>query len=591
MAGIQGQPTASPKDIVSPVPGAAQQDAFEAGPQPTVSTPAADQGSADAFAAGPTGQAAPAPVAQGYSGPGASLLGMSADAAPTIGAIGGGIAGAVGTASPPGAIAMGMAGAAVGSAYKQFINQAVLKRQPVQSLSQDVDEMKQEAGNAGVGELAGLGVSAGAAKLAATRMGTAALDGLTSITAGPLNAIKANASAAISKLAEPFEKILASKVTPMTSEEIGDSVKQNFVNSLTEKYGEFAKSYGQIKQVANQTPVDNEALTKFTTGLKSYAETLGGDQKRYVMKLADDLDGVSVNSGIDSITKQLRSEANEAYRVDGYDRGNFLKDLMSRTDGFFEDRVHNLATRVIKGTAKPGELSAFNDLVSQAGQEGNLGLSLTESTGQFARTRQAVDSGQDMRQVASDYLKNKDTVKANYAKFRGLLDEVGEQTKVSPMGRGPMQFLQDIQEVPSEQLADRMFQPKNAATLRLLKDEHPEVFQSVMQNKMSNIVAKHTNIGGDINYGGIAKEVEALPGSTSSLLLTAPERKTMLEVANNPRLDLIRSEHQSVANKIALGMARIGEITRSGIESGIAPKVLPTVGAAVGATMPVQKQP
>lgn len=587
MAGIPGQPEVKPSNVNSPVP---QLDPLAGPPPPMPKIPQAAAPAQDSLS-GPPPQAAD--QSEGYNGPGSDLLEMSAKAAPVVGAIGGtalGILGGGGVASVPAGAAMAMTGAYAGSAYKQFIMQSVLKRQPVQNLAENIGAMNSDSGEAGAGELLGLGVTKSAQAAIATKTGQAGLEALTKVTSGPLNALKSNAAAAIARITAPLEPLLASKVTPLTSEEVGNSIKQQFTMSIQQKYGGFVESYGNLKSVAQQTPVDEAALSGFTSKLRSYANTLGGDNRRFVLKLADDADQVSSGAGLDSIAQQLRSKSGAAFDSNMHDQGKFFRELTERTNDFLEDRVHNLANRVVKGVAKPGELDAFNNLVTKGGQEEALGLSTTGESGQFARVQQAQDSSKEMRQVASDYLQKRDTVRADYAKFRGMLEDVGEQVKVNPQDSGPMQFLKEIHDVPSEQLAERMFQPKNAAALRTLQAQHPEVFESVMKNKMSDIVSKATSTTGDIDYAAVAKAVDALPPSTSNLLMSGPERKLLMEVAHNPRIALIQSEHNAIANKVALGMARIGEIVRSGVESGAGSKALTkfnaVTGAGIGASIP-----
>ena len=71
---------------------------------------------------------------------------------------------------------------------------------------------------------------------------------------------------------------------------------------------------------------------------------------------------------------------------------------------------------------------------------------------------------------------------------KGWILSSGEQTKVNPSGSGPMSFLKDIQDVPSEKLIERMFDPKNASALRAMQKETPEIYEQVTRTKMQQVL-------------------------------------------------------------------------------------------------------
>lgn len=557
MSGIPGQPAPKPSSVNSPVPGASSFDDFEkAAPQAAQSAgKAAD--SFDAFEAG--GQAPPAP--QGYNGPGAGALEMSANAAPTVGGIAGGTFGALaggGAASIPGIAAMGMAGAAAGSAYKQFIMQSVLKRQPVQDFSTNLAEAKGEAGDAGVSTLAGLGVSKAAGMAMASKVGKASLDAIANVAAKPLAALKGAVDVARDEIFQPLEKIIASKVTPMTSEESGTFIKNQFASDIKNRFNSFVKSYADIDQVARALPLPSDDVKlAFSGAAREGATDLPSKSYNMVKGFADRFDQAKTGEDFYKVLSDLRAEATQAQADAVKYGGNVVRDhaaalnmFADKADAFMENKViGGIAQRISKGTATMDEMTGFQRMMA-AQQNPNV-LADPKNLNKY------------MKSVANDYLDQRASVKAHYAQFRSLLEDVGESAKVSPEHMGPMQFVKAVQEVPSEKLADRMFDPKNAQALRTLQKQYPNVYEAVVKNKMSSIVASNLKLDQSIDYGGVAKALEKLPDGTGAMLMNPTERSAMLEAVNNPRLELLQKEHTGMVDKVATSLARIGEIMRT----------------------------
>ncbi len=273
---------------------------------------------------------------------------------------------------------------------------------------------------------------------------------------------------------------------------------------------------------------------------------------------ADRLDQAGNGEGLYKVLGDLKNEAMQATKDAAKYNSNALRDqaaalnqFADKTENYIEDGViGGIAKRISAGKASMQEMEGFQQMM-QAQPNPTVAA-------------QPKNFNTYMKSVADDFLEQRQGVKAEYAKFRGLLDDIGDAAKVRSEGQGPMQFLNKLNDIPPEQLVERMFQPKNAGALRSMKTAYPEVYDNVIKNKMSDIVSKYTTVDGNINYKGIAQAIDDLPASTSNLLMSAKERETMLGVVNNPRLELLAKEHAGIADKFVTGLARIGEIMRTG---------------------------
>lgn len=571
MAGIKGMPTARPNNLEQPVPGASQDISFEdfaaehakqAG-QAASNIPAQTSGatpSFEEFAAqyGQTGQgqAAPQEVA-GYQGPGSEVLKTVADWAPTAGAIAGGIAGLPadiatgGLASIGGAAAGGMAGNSV----KRLIEAHILGM-PKLDTSQELYQGAKTAIQEGLGQAAGLGIAKGATSLAATKVGAAVVDGVADVFAKPLAQIGGYLQGVRDAVEQPVMKLIASKVTPLNIEESGNAVKQLFDKDINTRFGKFVKSYETLDSVAKEMPVFDATKPNFFVGdLKSWAaDNFSGDSKRMLTKVADDFAEVSNGKQFSDLIKQVNGEVRHAYSQGRTAQGEALKQLRDKAESFFEDKTVDLAKRISEGKGSMQEMDAFGKM-----------MAAQQNPSVAPEAKNLVDY---TKSVAKDYLKDRSTVKNSYAKFRGFLSDIGEQTKISTESRGPLQFLKDIQEVPSEKLVERMFDPKNAAALRTMQIETPEVFDQVVKSKMSQLVEKATPIGSpDVSLPLLRSNLAKLPTPTRNLLLSSEDYKMLEQAINDPKVKALDALSTKAKTSI-IGLAAHGaEIARMTVKA------------------------
>lgn len=451
-------------------------------------------------------------------------------AIPPVMGVAGGIAGAAlsGPFAPAGAVAGAAVGGAAGQGYREWIEQNLLGKQPEDPNKQLMDVAK-AAGEEGAGQAIGMGIG--------KALGTGAKYIPEKVKSYMSDAVKSVRD----EVMAPLTKILATRSTPMHTEAAGDTAKNLLVKNVETKYNPFIKAYQGLEEIANVTPIRDEARRGFTTSLREgwAAKSLSGDNYRMVNKFAHEVDAANNMMQLDDAIKSIGDAKRLAFKNGATNQGKVLQELEERVTNFSENEITKLAARIKGGKASPEEMMFLDRMVLQRG--------ITEANPmKYAKS------------LADDYLKHKDLVKNDYRGFRAFLEDVGEQTGIKGAERlGPKALLKRIQDVPSEKLIERMFDPKNAAALRQMQKETPEVFDIVAKSKISQLVQK-AGSDGNLNIGKFHKLVNDLPGSTRSILFSADELKTMNLVVNNPglkRLENLERRSDNVLLKLGSDIA------------------------------------
>lgn len=540
MAGIPGQPGTKPSNVPKPVPGKSMLDSYAQSEQAQAQS--AGSGSAlDSYA--DSGQA-PSPdqmAPQGAQFPGSDAIRWGADAIPAGLATLGGIAAT--PLGPAGQAAVAGVMGASGNGYKYLIHAALGDQPP--SPEQAWQEAKSTATKEAENQLIGYGLgkafqAVGVVGKAAARTnaGTAAIEKVSEIAAKPIAAMKDVFEGFKKEAMKPVTDFMVNKVSPLLPEQAGDAVKQMFSGDISAKFGKFVNAYSNLDAVTKGLPIEEGAKTEFVTGMKKMAENLGGDDRRVVTGLIRDFEKTGNGAAFDNMIGQLKDKITMAYGEGAAQRGGLLKEIRNQAEHFLDGQVEKLAGRIQNGKTTEQELGLLQQLMQKQG---------------VAET----DVLKHAKSIAGDYAKDKKAVSAGYAKFKSFLEDVGEQTKVNATTRSPMQFLKAINEVPSEQLVEKMFQPKNAAALRAMQEQTPQVYDQVVKSKMRQLTDQAME-NGTLDLGKLHKLINKVPEGTRGLLLDKGQMAKLESVAKGPALATIKAfetAFNSKAVKIAKGLS------------------------------------
>lgn len=517
----------------------AQQSALDSYAEPSGST----QGSVLDQYAEPSGSAqAPTPEPSMAK----SMAQTAADWAPATLGLAGGI---VGSAIPGAGTIIGAAlGGAAGAGYRNLIESTILGKQPATN-----EQMLSSAGKAaleeGTGAAIGMGIAKGVGKLAASELGSR----IANVAEAPLRYVQDAVQAVRDKIEEPLTSFIARRVTPLSQEASGDAVKQLFKQNIKDKYGPFVQAYSDLDAVSKIIPLKDEARRTFTQELKAWAlDDLTSDNYKVIKKFADEIDAAPTGRKIDSIIKQMNDYRGMALDRGAHDQAGIIKELRDRTADFLEDQTTKLAARVNVGKATPEEKAFLTQIAKQRGV-------FPDEVDKYAKS------------LTKDYLNAKDKIRTDYAGFRDFLLDVGVQTGVKAKKLGPMTFLNSIDDIPSEKLVEKMFDPRNAAALRAMQKETPAVFDQVVKSKMTQLVQKSSPLG-DLDLMALRKNVMALPAGTRAMVISPAEMKLMNSVVDNPRLQrlsTLKKLSDNVITKTAVGLVELSHIAGEKAVGGI----------------------
>ncbi len=561
MAGIQGQPAPKPSNLPPPTPTVGAADPYDVGPSAARSAPNAPNAS-DPYDAGPKAAAAPAASAQSYQGPGSSTLQGIANIAPEGMGIAGGIAGR--TAGIPGMTGMGMAMAAGGMGIRQVIEQDILGSKPKQDATQRLADMTNAAGKIGAelltGEAAIRGVVRGGAAAIETKLGGFLADKM-SKTAQPIVDYVSNFADGLRKnLIKPAADWIEQNMATGTAEQSGDSIKQKLQQVISDKFEQFQQRYADINSVAGSTPMTDAKRLGLTAKLREDAVDLPQNIYGMVKNYAGKIDAGGTAQDVHQVISDVN---NEISRLSTYQTSPAVRDKLSalqqfsdRATDYMENYTHDIAKRISTGNATMGEMQGFQKMMEQQANP-------TAAVGEQNLKSYA-------KSVANDYIEQRKGVNVDYAKYRGFLDDTGEQAGVRAQGLGPMQFMRELDRKPSEQLVQNMFLPKNAAALREMSTASPEVFQEVRAARIRDIYNK-SMVDGKIDlkkFAGNFNDVNVLPESSRPLIISDADRTMLSGVANQNGVGAIDRMHNNVvANAIkgVIDMSHAGALATAKI--------------------------
>lgn len=524
-----------PSDLNNPIP-SPEISAEDAAALDEFALSAEDTAALDQLAVGPTGGAEAAGLNQEvpqvepeFDSP------WYTEALPMAGGVLGGILGSPG--GPAGMFAGATLGGAAGQGYREWIEQNMLGKMPISDA-----EMAKGVGRAalteGAGQAVGLGIAKGVSKVA-------------NAVSEPISKIMSNIlKKHTDDLEKPLTSMLAERGTTLDIEASGDAAKKLINQDIIGRYGNFANAYADLDAVAQSQPIQDEVRRKFTMKVKEWGiENHGGDNWRIIKKFTDDIDASNTGKQLDSVIGQISDAKANAFRNGANKQGMMLDELEKKTMAFAEGEVTKLAMRINAGKATPQEMQFMRQIMQQRGVA-EVDPAAYANPAKYAKA------------LAKDYLTNKEAVNQQYAQFRGLLDDIGEQAKVRAQGRGPKAFLKAVDEIPSEKLMERMFDPKNARMLRDMAEKQSPVWDEVSRAKIKQMIVKASPTG-TLDLPAFRREVYRLPEPARKLLFSNDELKIINSVVDNPRfkrLESLKQRGDGMIARWAKDVAEVGKI-------------------------------
>lgn len=205
-----------------------------------------------------------------------------------------------------------------------------------------------------------------------------------------------------------------------------------------------------------------------------------------------------------------RGETNKAIQIPDnarlkfYDKLTEISQKTGEVDGPGEKVISDIAERMLKQNTAAN----LDDLISALGNEQRsaygaqqdhvahaIGLAQQEIK-QF-QVKQIALAGKNLEKlgvtgaenIASQAVEEFKTLSKKYADFKDTLTELATGSK---LGKGFSTYGRVehvLEKIPNEKLVEKMFDPKNSSALETMKEKFPEVFESVIKGKRSDMVA------------------------------------------------------------------------------------------------------
>lgn len=278
--------------------------------------------------------------------------------------------------------------------------------------------------------------------------------------------------------------------------------------------------YGSLKNSAQGLLADASPLTPYQTGeaVKSGITAKVGERLDPISAVFDEVAESTKHIPVGDRSKKAITrniENLDTYKLTGgAGKPQQYVDMLSRVEN--ADQVKTMMTLLNK------------DIMAATGAERDVLLGIKEKLATLEKNsimrgaiQTAKESGGAMRQktgsnVASDIIKDLKDARQGY---RGLMSDIGgvsKDARIRSRG-GPSGFLNEVENVPSERIQDKFFNPENNRQLTNLSEKFPEEFDLLRQGKLRDIqqMSQH---GGNTSSARFLREVNKLNPEVQNML-------------------------------------------------------------------------
>lgn len=459
---------------------------------------------------------------------GRGFLKSTVEMLPDIGTVAGGMLGAAGTSwTGPGAVGGGLIGAGLGrgagQAARDVLSEYLLgeERRPLEEgLERVATAVPRGAAEQASGEVVAKGLGSGfgavqkffdakkgmvkpnAAEIeaAAQRMGGKASPGMTTTDpnlAGLESSLEQSPSVSgylvrrqkkglIEGIDRGAKQVL-SEATALEKAQAGDQIKQKMIESIHTKLGPLSMSYDELAGVAKDIPLNKKGMERVANNILNIPEA------KYV--------GSDAHKTATQFSEWVKSETSS----------EGLRRIRSKALALARDKNASYEAKQVAGEIADKMGSAFDRAVM----------------------RGAIESGRtkpEGTKIAKDIIGQLKDTNKGYKGLIEMLEDVGGKrgAKIGKF-KTPNEFIEALEDIPSERIADKFFQLKNIQQLKNLKTHLPEEFELLRQAKLADIRKQSISPGGDqISIPNLVRSLKDVDGETRKLLL-GPDANMVLK--------------------------------------------------------------
>lgn len=193
--------------------------------------------------------------------------------------------------------------------------------------------------------------------------------------------------------------------------------------------------------------------------------------------------------------------------------GLLRQDTVSDLDDFV--KVLNEQQRAAQISGNHYTANALNQVID----------SLDDFTvGQIAKQSKAIQAqGAEFGEaIGNDINASYKALKARYRDFKEIMGDLASDSKLGKKATTYGGIREVLDSIPNEKLVDKMFDPKNFAGLKRLETNFPDVFQTVIQGKKSDLLRL-----ADGNAKKLLSSIDKLSPEVQELMFNQEERKLL----------------------------------------------------------------
>lgn len=441
---------------------------------------------------------------------------------PTVGALGGGVAG---TAAGPGWGTIG--GAGLGAAAGKYLEGAAetyfdLPEKPKSRSEAHIAPLKEgllSATGQGVGMEIGKGLAKRTATKAAEKVGGKLVqvgDDLVTLTPEILEESSKPSAPQIMEAAQrlgvkPTKGMISSDQTTRLLES-GLSQKPSLAGGYVRR--QYEPIYNALDE-ASQT-VGGTSLTPFESGTEAKKLLMG--------KVSERLS--PLKSSYDEIAESTAKSVIDPKSAERAATG-LLKTPIASTSGTETNALAKKYSDMISSAKSPQDLqniiSEAKDFSRNSGGKLKLVADKAAKAGERLLRRGLIKSGQEAAgdegvDVAKGLIQDLRTTNKGY---RELARDIEKSLGGAKLGsNSPGDVIRGLDDAPAEQLAERLFNVKNVEGLKSLKDFDADAFETLRVARLQDIINKSSNYKtGKIDPNRLVQNISKLPKDAQELLL------------------------------------------------------------------------
>jgi hypothetical protein len=258
--------------------------------------------------------------------------------------------------------------------------------------------------------------------------------------------------------------------TAISPNEYGAEAQKALMSKIGEQLDPLKTSFNEIAQSTSRAPIDSESAQRAASGLlkSSISKGEGLPANEIMKKYAGMLEQAKDAETVQNIVSAAKQSA---------------RDLRGTPEGIAAQKAASSGERLLRrGLLKAGK--------SGAGETG-----VEEAKGLIQQIRQT---------------------KSGYRDLTKQIDSSLGQLKLGTSSPG--EVIRRLDEMPSEKVAERLFNAKNVDAINNLKSYSPEAFEAVRQNRLNQIVEKSLSKG-KVDPSKLLRNMKGLPKEVKELLV------------------------------------------------------------------------